>query len=139
VAQKNLVVFLDTSALYALHDATDAHHSAAKRILARLTEEGALLHTHEWVALETLQLVRKRLGPALSVRASRLFLGNPALTLHFVDSSWWREILNRYSAKPALGLTDLASFSLMERLDITRAFAFDADFEAAGFQLEKAD
>jgi predicted nucleic acid-binding protein len=58
-------VFVDTSALYALLDAGDAQHAAARAVWADLlTAGGASPMTHGLVVVETVALVQRRLGLA---------------------------------------------------------------------------
>lgn len=131
-------VFLDTSALYALADAKDAHHAEARRIVERLKAEGAGLCVHEWIVLESVWLVQKRLGREAAVRLGLFFQNNPILKIHFLDASFLEEVFSRYENRHALGMVDAASLLLMERLGLSRAFSFDRGFAAAGFSLEKA-
>ena len=56
------VVFVDTSALYALLDRDDAHHSQAKDIWAQLLAAEVPLLTHSYVLVESFALVQRRLG-----------------------------------------------------------------------------
>ena len=59
-------VFVDTSALYALLDGDDAGHERALRGSERILREELL--THSYVVVETVSLVRRRLGPEAAAR-----------------------------------------------------------------------
>jgi len=56
------VVFVDTSALYALLDRDDAHHREAAQVFAGLLRRRVPLHTHAYEVVESLALAQRRLG-----------------------------------------------------------------------------
>lgn len=56
------MVFVDTSALYALLDRDDAHHPEAARTFQDLLAQRVRLLTHAYVVVESLALVQRRLG-----------------------------------------------------------------------------
>lgn len=129
-----MTVFVDTSALYALLSATDAQHAAAQQTLLTLLDAEAELVSTNYVALESASLVQRRLGPdALAALRNGLL---PLVALRWVDAALdaeaWGALLERRDR--AVSLVDQVSFALMRRESITRAFAFDADFTAHGFE-----
>ncbi len=130
-------VFVDTSALYAVLDADDAHHGKAaatwSALLDDLTDGTARCVTHSGVIVEASALVQRRLGMrALRALHDRL--------LRIVDVTWVDADLHgrALSALLAAGsrdvsLVDWTSFELMRERAIEVAFAFDDDFDAQGF------
>ena len=128
------VVFVDTSALYALLDYDDAHHPQAKGIWAQLLEAEAPLLTHSYVLVETFALVQRRLGLE-AVRALHDDL-IPVLEVVWVEEDLHGEAVEALLAygSRAISLVDWVSFLLMRRRGIRRAFAFDEDFEQQGFE-----
>ncbi len=125
------LVLVDTSAYFALVDKSDRHHSSA---VAFIRSNIVLLATTDLILVETLNLVRARLGHSHAVRLGRQLL-NPALTtvLKVSDEDMaqgWR-LFQRYLDKD-FSFTDCTSFALMERLRITTAFAFDLHFHQYG-------
>ena len=56
------MIFVDSSAIYALADASDDSHELAKSILAAALESGEELLTHNYVLLESTALIQRRLG-----------------------------------------------------------------------------
>lgn len=127
-----MTVFVDTSALYALLDRDDAQHPAARAAFPALLENEELT-THSYVLVEAVALTQCRLGPD-AVRALTQEL-LPAMTTVWVDEATHAAGLAALlAALPTdVSLVDHVSFHVMRTLGITRAFAFDADFAAAGF------
>lgn len=130
-----MVTLVDTSAFYAFLDASDANHRAALALMRRLLEGREDLVTHSYVVVETCALVQRRLG----ADAVRSFIDD---ILPIVRVVWIDEGLHRQATASLLGslgrsisLVDWTSFTVMRERGITRAFAFDADFEAQGFRL----
>jgi predicted nucleic acid-binding protein len=128
------VIFLDTSAIYAWADTADLNHASAVRRLQAILDAGEELLTHNYVLVEATALLQVRLGLAAATklaRDSRLFI------VEWVDAdlhaSGIREL--ERSKRRAVSLVDHISFLVMKRRRVTRAFAFDPDFTAAGFQL----
>lgn len=128
-------VFVDTSALYALLSATDPEHGRAAAVFDRLASEGAVLHTSSYVLVELYALVGRRLGLA-AVKALRRELC-PLLRTSWIDAEAHEQALDylEREGRRKLSLVDAASFVLMHRLGLQRAFAFDDHFASAGFEL----
>ena len=128
------MTFVDSSALYAVIDDRDPNHAAAGETLRFLIDAERLI-THNYVLVESLALLQRRLG-AEAARA--LFDGLlPVLEVEWVDRD-----LHHLAATAAMAtgsrrasLVDWASFGLMRARGIVRAFAFDRDFAAQGFTL----
>lgn len=126
--------FADTSALYALLNADDEHHSRAAGFFDGLDPDDDLV-SHNYVVVELTALVQHRLGVDLATRVQTHLI--PRLELRWVD----REIHETAVAtlltdrRRELSLVDRVSFEVMRREELTTAFAFDPDFETAGFRL----
>ncbi len=127
-------VFVDTSALYALLDAGDEHHTRAAAAIGLLRERADQLVTHSYVVVETSALAQRRL-PAEA---------QPALfqeLLAVVEVVMVEPQLHAAGVAALLGapagpsLVDRVSFALMRERGITTAFAFDSDFIKAGFRV----
>lgn len=123
---------MDTSAFFALVDAGDDAHSRARAIFARIGPSDELV-THQYVVVETFALAQRRL-PAEALRRIALEL-LPLVTMEPVDDALHAAATAALLASlPARrSFVDLVSFELMRERGIARAFAFDADFEQAGF------
>ena len=126
-------VFVDTSALYALLDGDDAGHERALRGSERILGEDLL--THSYVVVETVSLVRRRLGAEAAARLIDDML--PALKIADVDEALRGRALAAFRAAVSsnVSLVDRTSFEYMRGLGISRAYALDADFEGEGFEL----
>jgi predicted nucleic acid-binding protein len=129
-----VTVFVDTSALYALVDRDDAQNGAAREMLARLLEHQHLV-THSYALLECIALTQRR----LHADGLRLLVQE---ILPVIETTIWIDEPRHTAGVAALiaalpsrvSLVDFVSFSLMRELGLTDAFAFDADFTAAGFR-----
>jgi predicted nucleic acid-binding protein len=128
------VIFVDTSAFFALLHRHDDNHRAATDTFGLLVHDEQLM-THNYVIVESAALAQRRLGVE-AVRA----LHDDLLPLF--DIEWVGESVHS-SAYAALtssvglsvSLVDHVSFEIMRRRGILDAFAFDPDFAAAGFYL----
>ncbi|MBI2896771.1 MAG: PIN domain-containing protein [Deltaproteobacteria bacterium] len=128
------MIFLDTSALYALASAEDAHHDEARAALRAIEASGEELVLHTYVLLETFALVHRRHGLAAAVRISR---DTSLLPTVVVDRALHDRAVERLrrSRRGRLSLVDAVSFVVMDDRDVDTAFAFDPDFATAGFRL----
>jgi len=127
-------VFVDTSALIALLDEDDQWHEAASAIFRSLAGKAELI-THSYVHVEAIAVATRRLGRGAAERLTEAYL--PIVTTIWVDEALHREGLAALRAGPAgrssVSFVDRVSFALMRALGLETAFAFDADFDAAGF------
>jgi predicted nucleic acid-binding protein len=91
------------------------------------------LVTHNYVHVEADALVRRRLGrDAAADLADRLL---PGVTTIWVDESMHRMAAEALRAGGGQGsLVDHVSFVVMRKEGISRALAYDRDFEAQGFK-----
>jgi predicted nucleic acid-binding protein len=129
-----VIVFVDTSAVYALLDADDSNHERAFGTTARLL--GRELVTHSYVVVELASLVRRRLGADAAARLIDDVL--PAIEVIDVDASLRSRALAAFRAATgsAVSLVDRTSFEFMRQRGIRRAWAMDEDFVTEGFELE---
>jgi len=127
------LVFVDTSALYALADENDRHHAEAKRTAERIKKLGVLAFTTNYIVAETHVLLLSRLG----ADAARTWLDRFVLKVEQVsekDQAHARNLVLTHDDKD-YSLTDASSFSIMRRLGTHIAFAFDAHFRQFGFEI----
>ena len=126
------MIFLDTSAVYALADARDANHDNAVDLFKMALENAEELLVHNYILVESAALLQRRLGLTSA--------------LHFLDDAksfkvhWIREedhdnaaaLLNQRSRR-GLSLVDCMSFVVMRNYGVQDSLAFDPDFEREGF------
>jgi predicted nucleic acid-binding protein len=129
-----VTVFCDTSAFLSLLDEDDMRHPAAIQIFERLAGDQASLVTHNYVLVETIALVDRRLGRA----SLTSFIDNllPLVEVRWVDRSTHEHALavHRAAARGS-SLVDQVSFMLMREWELREVFAFDDDFATEGFRL----
>jgi predicted nucleic acid-binding protein len=126
------VIFADTSAVYALLDADDGAHAAAR---AYFESEPSPLITHNYVVVETAALAHRRLGRAMARALMDDLL--PAFEIRWIDEELHRAAVSAFLAavRRRTSLVDWVSFELMRREGITHAFTFDRDFAAQGYAI----
>jgi predicted nucleic acid-binding protein len=128
------VIFVDTSAIYALLDARDPNHPIANDALRRHLDAGQFV-THSYVMVEALALTQRRLGiRAVRDVAERL---QPLLDITWVDEARHQRALTRLLAARGrrVSLVDQVSFDQMHEAGVRTAFAFDRAFAREGFAL----
>jgi predicted nucleic acid-binding protein len=127
--------FVDSSAFFALLDADDAHRERAHAHLQEARAAGVALLTHEYVVVETTALVQRRLG----LGALRRFVDDllPLVEVAWIDGALHVEAREALLAagRRNVSLVDWTSFLVMRRHGVRRAFTFDPDFGAEGFEV----
>jgi len=128
-----LTVFVDTSALFALLDAEDAGHDLAFPAWSGGIDECAGFVTTNYVLVETISLVQRRLG----FDAVRILIDE---MLPMIDTLWVTDAdhaaaMNALLAasRRHLSLVDCVSFTVMRRLGIREYLGLDPHFEELGF------
>lgn len=126
-------VIVDTSAVYALLDRSDANHTRAVDLLRKMQGERSLVTLTNFIVAEAHALVLARLGH----NVARTWLKNlrwPVERVSVEDEERAREIIFAYEDK-TFSYTDATTFAVMERTGIKIAFAFDSHFSQFGFTL----
>lgn len=129
------LVFVDTSALYALLDASDERHDRARAAWLGLAEQKDSLITSSYVLVEATALLGRRLGiEAVRTLDSRFA---PLLSVVWVNEALHRRAMAALlvAGKRNLSLVDCVSFEVMREMNIDIAFALDAHFQQQGFTL----
>ena len=127
------MIFVDTSAFYALLAANDPNHHRAAASFKRVL--GSNLLTSSFVFHETVSLVQRRLG--LEAVAALWHDLVPACEFIWLEPEQVERSMTELlkSNTRLLSLTDVSSFVCMRDRGIHRAFAFDEHFVQAGFEL----
>lgn len=128
------MIFVDTSAFYALLDGDDTEHSRALKLWEREPPgEGGLVTTN-YVVLESMALLQSRLGmPAVRIFRDAIL---PLVRIEWIDEVAHAQAVSAFiaAARRGLSLVDLTSFETMRRLGIRSAFTFDRHFRQYGFE-----
>ena len=128
------MIFLDTSAIFALADTRDSNHNQARDLLGHVLEAGEEILLHNYVVVESAALLQRRLGLSACLR----FLEETAaFQIHWISPTDHEEAVTllHERSRRGLSLVDCASFVVMRRYGVSYALAFDADFEQEGFSM----
>ncbi|MBI2346346.1 MAG: type II toxin-antitoxin system VapC family toxin [Deltaproteobacteria bacterium] len=127
-------IFVDTSALYAYLVATDVNHPRAKEIGQHLLQTNHPLLTHSFSVCEAVALLHFRIGLE-AVRQWEETI-RPLFEIVWVNEAMYTQAMRALlTMRRAVSLVDAVSFEVMRARKLTEAFAFDADFQQAGFAL----
>ena len=130
------MIFVDTSAWYALEVEDDSNHSPATRFLELLKRGryGSLLTT-DYVLDETLTLLLLRRGSAAALSFLDKVNRSKSIRIIWIDSSlFWKTIeFMKERTDKRWSFTDFTSLLIMKQTNVTNAFTFDENFEQAGF------
>jgi predicted nucleic acid-binding protein len=121
-------ILVDTGAWYAIADASDRHHEAARRFYVEQAGRVPLVTT-DLVVAETWALLNAHLGrfAAMTFWGTLRDTATPVLTVEAADlEAAWR--IAQAFADQGFSFVDCTTFAVMERTGIAEAFAFDAYF-----------
>ena len=126
-----MTVFVDTSAWYAAADADDASHA---RAATRLEQFAGELLTSDHVLVETWFLASSRLGSDVAeALVNRIRMGIARIEpVTLADLEVAAQIHEAFSDQ-RFSIVDRTSWSVMQRLGVYGAIAFDRDFSIYRF------
>ena len=131
---------IDTGALLALASSRDQYHERALSLESKFRRAGGRWVGSTLVIAELHGHLLRRANPILARRVVSALLRDPAFEWRDASAdliaravAQW---LDRF-ADQRFSLTDAVTFEIMRSERLTRAFAFDQDFEVAGFELLK--
>jgi predicted nucleic acid-binding protein len=128
------MIFLDTSAIYALADKADTNHKTAYSKFESVLKSGETFLIHNYILLESVALLQARLGLPSAI----LFLEDAqAFEVEWLDLELHQEAVKELEkiGKRGISLVDCTSFVVMKRRGVQKVLAFDPDFEDQGFTL----
>lgn len=130
-----MMIFVDTSAIYALLDVADRYHQHAKAVWMEWIDRPLSFVYSNYIFLESFTLIQRRLGIEAAVR----FVAEmaPAFRLLWVEPDVHKAALNACLAarRRDVSLVDYTSFELMRQFGIRTAFTFDRHFAEQGFEV----
>lgn len=129
-------VFVDSSMFFALVDEKDRFHQKAIQIWQTLKKQKVQLITSNYMLDEAFTLIRSRRGIKVvdDFRKSLTDIYDIKIVRVTVadEAGAWKWFLKDWSK---LSFTDCVSFTMMKRLNIKTAAAFDNHFGRAGYKL----
>ncbi len=128
------MIFLDTSAIYALADKADPHHAVAYNKFQKALKSGEKFLLHNYILLESVALLQSRLGLPSAV----FFLRNAkSFEVEWVDRDLHEEAEKELGriGKRGVSLVDCTSFIVMRKRGVANVLAFDPDFQDQGFSI----
>ena len=131
-------VLVDTSALLALASRRDQYHGRAVGLARRFLSAGGRFVGTSLVLGELHGHLRYRRGPAEARAVAGALLDDPAYEWLDVPVALVRDALSAWLERfrdQRFSLTAAVSFEVMRRQRLKTAFAFDRDFETAGYSL----
>jgi uncharacterized protein len=129
--------FVDTSALYALIDRKDLHHSKMSGVVRRLLHSGRRLVTTDYVVCETVNLANARAGHHVGGRLLDLVDRSSALRVEWIGSLRFEatKMFYRRHSDHRYSFTDCTSFVIMRELKLLEVLTTDRHFREAGFHI----
>lgn len=132
------MIFVDTSAWFALLSERDAHRREAEEFFAVIGSGrlGAPITT-DYVLDEAFTLLRLRWGVAPVRRLADLLRRSPTVRRVRISEAGFEAslILMLSHADKRWSFTDCSSFVTMREAGVTRAFTLDHNFAEAGFEV----
>lgn len=132
-------IFVDTSGWVALFVQNDVNHKKAAAIFEKMKDSKAVIYTSDYVIDETITTILVRGSHKQSVIAGNAFFAsklikNVYVAPKYIESAWM--LYQKYKDKE-FSFTDVASFAIIEDLNIKKVFSFDSDFRQVGIDLVK--
>ncbi|MFH1907421.1 MAG: PIN domain-containing protein [Chloroflexota bacterium] len=129
------MIFVDTSALLAVLDKNDINHALALRCWKNLLQEVHPLSTNNYVIVESIAIIQKRLG-LQAVRDLQTEV-LPFMQIEWIDENQHTVVIETVLAtnRRKLSLVDCSAFQTMNNLGIETAFTFDPHFAEQGFNV----
>ena len=131
-------ILVDTGAWYAYMDEDDPDH---QRVAGVLEANYPCLLTTDFIADETLTLLRYRAGRQAAVRFGELLFSGQLCRLEYISKAdqqkAWALFLKYHDH--CFSFTDCTSFIVAQRLRVDTTVAIDRDFRAYGLTCLPAD
>lgn len=131
------MIFVDTSAWVALHWVEDKFHPRAVEFWAEILTAKEVPLTSYDVFTESANLILRRAGLSSAVTFGQSVLASRAVARVEISEDLRHEAWAMFRAQEEVPLSfvDCTSFAVMRRRGIRKAFTFDQDFAAMGFEV----
>ena len=129
-------LLIDTAYVYALINPRDQWHSKAVRWRKTITAENLPLLTTEFILAEIADGLASITFRQAAVKAIRILQENPLVKIIPASADLFENSLKLYEQRQDKnwGLTDCASFVVMNENNLTDALTTDEHFRQAGFK-----
>ncbi len=130
------MIFVDTSAWYAVEVEDDVNHEKACKFLSLIASgKYGISITTDYVLDETLTLLRSRRDLTSATTFMDKIKKSSSVRVFWIDENLFEKALNIFqkSNHKSWSFTDCTSFVLMRELSISEAFTFDSHFREAAF------
>jgi predicted nucleic acid-binding protein len=132
---KSDIVFVDTSALYALFNESDMDHLSAITCMHELTQNQCSFIISNFIVDEIYTLLLTKVNRSVALKITEYLISEWVVErISYEDEQRAMSIL-KSSKDKSYSYTDSTSFALMERLGIKYAFAFDKHFQQYGLKV----
>lgn len=130
-------LFVDTSAWVAAADAADPAHEAVRRARDQWLASGGLLISTDYIADETLTVLRSRLGIDAARTWWALVTSSRRVVWEDIDGPRRERARDWFFRQGDKGysFTDCTSFVVMKELRLSACLATDHHFRQAGFSV----
>lgn len=132
------MIFIDTSAFYAMDVQNDANHERASKIKEDIAENKyGVPYTTNYIIDETLTLMRFRVGHEEAIAFGEKIKSSRVLKIIRVDENienYSLDVFKKFK-NIELSFTDCVSLAVMKELGIKEIFAFDQHFSQLGFRV----
>lgn len=131
------MIFVDTSAWYALEVEDDVNHQAACKFLQQLASgKNGISITTDYILDETLTLLRSRRGLTPATTFIDKVNKSKSIRVFWVNDDLFEKALSVFqkSERKSWSFTDCTSFALMRELGVLETFSFDNHFREAGLK-----
>ncbi|MCL5877833.1 MAG: type II toxin-antitoxin system VapC family toxin [Candidatus Bathyarchaeota archaeon] len=132
------MIFVDTSAWYAIEVEDDLNHQAAHNFLTKIASgKFGIAITTDYIIDETLTLLRTRRDLASALSFIDKVTKSKSIRVFWINEDLFQKTLEVFkkSNGKTWNFTDCTSFALMRELNVKDAFSFDAHFNQAGFSM----
>ena len=129
------MIYVDTSAFLAILITDDQNHQRAMECWLNLLEEEKPLLTNNYVLVESVVILQKRLGLSKVRDFHEKLL--PFVMVEWMDESQHEASIRFVLAanRRHLSLVDCSGFETMRRMKIEKTFTFDSHFREQGFEV----
>jgi uncharacterized protein len=131
------LIFVDTSAWYAVEVEDDVNHEAACKFLSNIASgKYGVSITTDYVLDEALTLLRSRRDLVSASTFIDKIRKSKSVRVFWIDENLFEKALDIFqkSDRKSWSFTDCTSFALMRELSVSEAFTFDSHFREAGLQ-----